>query len=845
MKISVKYCVTGLLSFLFITTGWAQQQPGGARPDGMRPGGMPMAPGYRVVGMLVDSATQQPLEYASVDLISIDEQKIIDGLLTDTSGKFKFTVEFPGVYRVRVLAVDYRTYRTKFFTLNDTQRFARVGRVDMVNLRSENDSVERIEGVEIVAQGQVIENRVDRLVYNASQDLSSRGSSASDLLAKVPMVEVDMDGNVSIRGSRNLKVLINGRPSGLMTGSVADALRALPADEIDRVEVITNPSAKYDAEGTAGIINIIMKESRLKGTSGNVRAGIGTRSANFGGNVSHQTGKSNFSAQLGGHFWRTWGDYRTERYNSIDGISYAMLQTGSTNNWGGGPRLTLSFDHQFNEKNGLSVSSTLRSNMRWNNQDWLTQQGLKSNPLDFSWSQDAKNNSAGLGADFNVDYRRKFDKANRELGVSVQLSNNRDLADYEANRLNGLAYIPYLESSENVADNNELTAQIDYTEPLHKKATLELGAKTILRDVASDYHFDTLDFASQQLLTLDERNNAFTYYQNVYGGYAQILYNINSSISLRAGGRYEYTEFGGGLQKPSDSSFVGKPYSNFIPYINLSKNIGRGGFARITYTQRIQRPSLNYLNPYGNTSDPLKVSVGNPELEAEVSHNVELNVGKYGRGGGWGLNIYNRNVGNAIQTIGEVNREGVYYSTYENLGISNVSGFDLNLNLKGDAYMLNFNGGLGYVYLNSGVTTGPLANLSNSGFTYSAGLRGSVNMKNNWQLEAFGRFNAPNFTLQGVTTNWFFHMIGAKKRFASDKGGLGFGLDNPLAPRRDFVTLTQGADFYFYDVRRTNMWGVRVNFDYRFGEIEVDKTPKVKRKLQVDDLKDGGGDVGM
>ncbi len=837
-----------LLACLGATVGMAQAQPqqGGQRPDGMRPGGFPAnMPAYMVAGAIVDSATQVPLEFVAVDLISIDEQKIVDGLLTDSSGRFRFSVEFPGVYRVRVLAVNYPVYRTKFFTLSDSQRFARVGKVALPRNWEPMDSVEQIEGVEIIAQSQVVENRVDRLVYNASQDLTSRGSSASELLAKVPMVEVDMDGNVSIRGSRNLKVLINGRPSGLMTGSVADALRALPADEIERVEVITNPSAKYDAEGTAGIINIIMKESRLKGTSGNFRAGIGTRSANLSGNVSHQTGKSNFSAQLGGHFWRTWGDYRTERYNSIDGVSYAMLQTGSNNNWGGGPRLTLSFDHQFNEKNGLSVSSTLRSHMRWTNQDWNTLQGIKEAPLDFSWSQEAQNNSIGLGTDFNIDYRRKFDKADRELGVSLQMSNNRDLADYEANRLNGLAFNPYQEISSNVADNREWTAQLDYTEPFSKKAVLEVGAKTILRDVASDYHFDTLDYATSFYHTLESRNNAFTYYQNVYGGYAQMLFNFSKSLSLRAGGRYEFTEFGGGMQKPSDSSFVGKPYANFIPYLNLSKNVGRGGFVRLTYTQRIQRPSLNFLNPYRNTSDPLKVSEGNPELEAEVSNNVELNLGKYGRGGGWGLSVYNRTVGNAIQTIGRVTGEGVFLSTYENLGISNTTGMDLNLNLKGDQYMVNFNGGLGYVYLNSGISTGPLAGVSNSGFTYSAGLRGNVNLKNNWQLEAFGRFNAPNFTLQGKTTNWFFHMVGAKKRFAGDKGGLGFGLDNPLAPRRDFVTLTQGADFYYSDIRRTNMWGVRVNFDYRFGEIEVDRTPKVKRKLQVDDLKDGGGDVGM
>ena len=160
------------------------------------------------------------------------------------------------------------------------------------------DKSEKILGVDVKVSGPLIENKVDRLVYNAAQDITSKGGSASDLLAKVPMVEVDMDGNVSIRGSRNLKVLINGRPSGMMAGNVADALRSLPADGIEKVEVITNPSSKYDAEGTAGIINIILKQVRLKGKTGAMNMGLGTRSANLGGDVSIQNGNTNFSIKL-------------------------------------------------------------------------------------------------------------------------------------------------------------------------------------------------------------------------------------------------------------------------------------------------------------------------------------------------------------------------------------------------------------------------------------------------------------------------------------------------------------------------------------------------------------------
>lgn len=168
------------------------------------------------------------------------------------------------------------------------------------------DSAQKIEEVEIKVQGNVIENQGDKLVYNAAMDVTSRGLSASDMMAKVPMVEIDMDGNVSMRGNRNVRVLINGRPSGLLSGNLADALKSLSADDIEKIEVMTNPSAKYDAEGSGGVINIVMKNVKLKGNTGNVRAGLGTRSANLGGTLSIQRGKTNYTLMLGGHMWRTW-----------------------------------------------------------------------------------------------------------------------------------------------------------------------------------------------------------------------------------------------------------------------------------------------------------------------------------------------------------------------------------------------------------------------------------------------------------------------------------------------------------------------------------------------------------
>ena len=801
-----------------------------------------------VVGKVLDSMTKKPLRLVVVELVKLGEKSIIEGGLTDTLGNFQLPLKSGfGRYLMKLTAVGYPVLSiADTLTLTTQKPRFDCGSIFMNPLDGE---VEMMRGADIRVSGPVIENKIDRLVYNAGQDITAKGGSASDLLAKVPMVEVDMDGNVSIRGSRNLRVLINGRPSGMMAGSVADALKSLPADGIDKIEVITNPSAKYDAEGTAGIINIILKQVKLKGKTGNLSSGLGTRSANLSSDVSIQNGTTNFTIRLGGHFWRSWGDGWTNRTNTIKGVGYQLKQVNDVRNWGGGPRLTLSSDFQIDKSSALSISTTFSTRMRNSDNNVSTSTGFENQPLDFLWKQATDNFTYTLGLDANVDYRKNFQKAGREMGVSLQYSGSQDNTDYSFLRYNQVGLETRKEQSLNIGKNNELTAQMDFTEPLHPKLLWELGLKSTLRSVNSDYHFDSFNYVDAAFSSINDRNNQFDYYQNVYGGYSQFTFNATSLYSFKLGGRYEATEFGGALYQPIKESYQGLSYQNFIPYVNVNRKLGKGGYLRGTYTQRIQRPSLFYLNPYTNFSDPLNITTGNPRLSAEVSNNFEISTGNYGASGGWGVNVFHRRIGNAIETIRSVGQDKVYRTTYGNIGLNYTTGFDMNANLKGKwqgkEWTLNFNGGLGWVDIRSGQDTGLLKGARNQGITYNAGVRSSLKLNKYWQMELWGRFNAPTFTLQGTATNWFFHMIGVKRRFANDKGGFGFGLDNPFIPRTDFITKASGQDFNYYSLQRINMWGVRVNFDYKFGAMTIEKPKPVMRKLQNDDLKPAGGQEGM
>jgi ferric enterobactin receptor len=451
--------------------------------------------------------------------------------------------------------------------------------------------------------------------------------------------------------------------------------------------------------------------------------------------------------------------------------------------------------------------------------------------------------------DVNLDYRKTFDKVGREFGISAQYSGSQDNTDYHFTRFTETQIETRKEQSLNIGKNNEISIQIDYTEPLHSKLLWETGLKTTLRSVISNYHYDSFNFLQSNYESISARNNQFDYYQNILAFYSQFTWNMSSKFSIKSGLRHESTQFGGVVYYPLKETYTGQPYQNFIPYINLNRVIGKAGFVRMTYTKRIQRPSLFYLNPYTNFIDPLNITTGNPRLNAEVSNNFEVSTGNYGQIGGWGVNVYHRRIGDAIETMRYVGEDKVYRTTYGNIGINYTSGFDVNMNYKGkwrgNDWTLTFNGGLGWVDIRSGIDTGYLKGARNTGLTYNAGTKLSVKITKEWQAELWGRFNAPTYTLQGYTTNWFFHMLGVKRRFKNDKGGLGFGLDNPFIPRMDFITRASGKDFSYNNVQRLNMWGVRVNFDYKFGSLTIEKPKPVNRKLQNDDLKPPGGQEGM
>ena len=793
-----------------------------------------------ISGFLVDSISQNPVRFAAVDAIKKEDQTIMNGMFTDSTGRFFIELE-NGEYLIKISSVNHETYLSQLIVIDENAPVIKLGKIFLKPSGA-------MKAITINVNKALVENKIDRMVYNVEQDITNDGTSVIDMLRKVPMVEVDGDGNVSIRGGKNIRVFIDGRPSAVVNGNLQDALQSIPSDLVERVEVITNPSAKYDAEGTAGIINLVMKQSKIKGTTGNLRTGVGNRSTYLGAGVAAQYGKTGLNFRLGGHFWRAITESNTVRTNNRGGQEYLFEQKSKGTSLGGGPRISFGLDHAFNDKNAISLSVSGRGRLDNSDQDFVSFDGIPSD-LKYLFSRSADNRGFSYGLDISLNYLKKFEKKSRELNFGLQYGGDNKLSSYNVAQYDttfNRNQLTYQEKSNNTAINSEYTAQVDLTEPLKEWAVLEVGLKSIIRRVNSTYSFDTLNQVLNEYQSQESLGNTFEYFQNVFATYAQLQFKLNEVYSLRIGTRYEYTSFSGkGGQ--AGQNFTGKPYDNLIPFLLINRPLGKAGFIKFGYNNRLQRPGLFFINPYQNLSDPNNVSQGNPTLDAELSHNFELSTGKYGRKGGGSLSAYHRRTNNAIETIREVNSDRIYTTTYGNVGRSFYQGVDGNANINSKKTRLNINAGIGYAIIESTSNEQTLEGLRTAGITYNFGMGGSFNLPKNCEISGFARINSPDFNLQGFTTNWYFHTFGLKKRFKNKRGGIGLGVDNPFTPYVYYKTINEGNNFKLQTDRKAYQLGLKINFDYKFGKLETEKETKTKfKEIQNNDVKKegSGGSLG-
>ena len=820
----------GLIALLFLLFLSAQAQQTEKR------GG-----GGKISGRVLDSVSGTPLDYATITLQQQTDLKTVNGATTDKSGRFVLQDVAAGSY---ILIAEFIGYKPATKTNIVVGKAAQVIDVKNISLAKKGAV---LQAVTVTAGAKLIENKIDKLVYNAERDLTAQSGVATDLLKKIPQVSVDIDGNVELSGSSGVRFLINGKPSAAFGNNIADVLQAIPASQIKSIEVVTNPGAKYDAQGMGGIINIILKKSTAQGVNGNLSLAAGTRAENGSFNFNARRGTFGLNAFVSGNYRPALNTPSTTDRRSADTAAKqtALLHQDALSRFDRhGFQSGIGFDWTHKNKNNFtgSLSYDRFGNSGHGTIDQL-QQLLRQddpNPLSQIHSMSYTNSaSRSYNVDASLGYKRTFAKEDQELEISI--SNSLDKSHAEAD--NYQIGLPaknrfYGNRSANPGTENELEIQADYNQPLGKDVLLGMGTKFSSLDISGASNVLSYQPNSGMYVSDSYLSNRLNYHQKVYAVYSELSLPVSSVVNMKIGGRYERTEINS-FYSNAQQQMSSPGYNTFVPSVFLSKELGEKQLLKLSYSKRIERPDYGDLNPFINTSDPKNIVSGNPYLLPEIGHRIELGYSReLGKAGSLTATLFYRMNNQDIQPfIRYYSTYKVGDSTYTNVAVTmrqNI-GTEKNMgaNLSGDLHMsskLSVRSNL-FFFRRHTVNTQDKGYNSNS-FNYRFNVNATYQFSGTLVAEFFGNFNSARNEAQGRYPSFTSYSMAVRKQFWNKKGSLALTAANPFSNYVLQKTDLFGPNFLISNRRHVPLRSFGVNFTWKFGRLEFKKEKEEKESLE-------------
>ena len=784
---------------------------------------------FQVKGTVTDSLTGKGISYVTITVQTANS--VVKRLASDASGKFEIALEAPGKYDLVFHSIGYNLHK------NEVELAEGKPRIDL-GIIAIAPSVEKIGEVTVATTRPLVRTETDKIIYSIEADPESKTSSAIEMLRKVPMVTVDGEDNIMLKGNSNFRILLNGKNSSMLSQNPKDVLRSLPASTIRDIEVITNPSSKYEAEGVGGIINIITTRRQVDGFMGRVNTGVDTRGGyNAGLYATTKINKFGFSMNYGHNLFNQPRNLSESTRENLLSETNRYTETNGTNKYNGRFNFLMTeASYEIDTFNLVSLSFMGQmGHFTGTGETMTTDFDLNRNTTrQFRNILDMKNKNGMMSG--NIDYQRTFSKPDKTLTFSYKMDYSPRNSE-NGNEITGLLnYMSYNQKSTNDAYGLEQTLQVDYFDPVNKTHQVETGLKYILRQNVSES--DVLRLTDGEWVRDLTRINDLDYDQHIIGIYAGYLLKINK-FSFKTGLRAEGTINDGYFKSVNDTAFTNKLF-NLVPYVTLSQNLDKGQNLRLSYTQRLSRPGIWYLNPFYNDLDPLNVSYGNPKLDAEVSHSFDFTYGKFSPKYNVNISLTSAFANNTIQSISTMQANGVRVTTYENIGTNQRYGANMYGSLRfGTKFTLNTNMGVNYLSIESN----DARNLSNSGFMYNGNLNARVVPWKNGSFSAFGGVFSSGVMLQGRSGTQYYNSVSYMQEFFDKKLTASLSVSDPFRKKMkyestfDDPTFTQQSVNYIYNRM------LRVNISYRFGQMKGE-IKKARRGIKNDDLKSGGDSSG-
>lgn len=777
-----------------------------------------------VKGVLTDENLGEAEPFATVRVFKHGKtDKPVAMFLTKEDGSFSQQVKGKGRYDIVFSSVGKEDLK-QTITLNNQ------GTLDLGTLLIKENAT-MLKGVEIVAQKPLVKMDVDKMSYNVAEDEDAKSNTVLDMLRKVPMVTVDGQDNITVNGSSSFKVYVDGMPNVMFNSNPSMVFKSMPATAVKSIEVVTNPGAKYDAEGAGGVLNIIMNKQNpqaaqsMNGYNGTVRASGGNKSISGGAFISGQQGKLSYSANVMTTYSKP-GTTDTEMeitQNNPNGTSQLMTSSNKVTIPFTMGNLTLGY--QIDSVSALNVTASINSLNIKSNGNSTTTMGGGSYGKGFSYgsSTDMRNSRTSFSG--SIDYQRFFNKEHTQsLALTYQLNYSPSTVKSD-NIFNTTSSIIDLTNrySENKEKTTDHTFQIDYTMPIATGQTLSFGTKLQLRNATSDakyYKKGVYDPTS----SMD-----YEYKNSILAGYGEYAGNFGK-IGAKAGLRYEQTWQNVEYHLGNGDDFK-KNYGSLVPSASLQYTIGQGSNLGLTYNMRISRPGITYLNPYVDKTNPTTRTYGNTDLDVEKNHNLALVYNMFTPKLMLNLNLHHNFTDNAIEQYSFYDAQNLLNTTYGNIVRRHQTGLNGYVNwLAAKNTRLFLNGALNYTDLRSNTLS-----QSNSGWSANAMIGLQQTLPADFKLSVYAMTSTKNYTLQGWSGGFNLITANISKSLLKDKLNLSLmgmmGLNK--GGNINIESHSQGKDFTSHTLTKVPLYGFTFTVSYTFGNTKV-KSKQHTSRVQND-----------